>query len=561
MPDVAGRHADSKDPRPAHAVSTGVAGIPPQQDIWRQPPAALAGTADAGLSRVAGARPISTATAVASPASDATGAPPEPVGVTTVKAGVQPQDSLAVKASVQPQGGLAVAAVLAPGPEVELVTPASHSSAITLATAAPTPAGMRPPVASAAQVSVSSLRLATAPEDARLPPTAAVQAAPTPPAPEPTAVGAVRAGPSTSGSASHGGAAAVSPSSADTPALPQTPAALTADPPSASQPMLPPRGTAPASGVHAPDPTGASGPVDLRASADTGLLPSATWQMAERGDKPDAAVSHVTTAVAAQPGMTRAPSEARTHAAGTTGADLQASPIREQAAVNASVAPPADTPAPAAPAGAKPVAPVASGEALVPSPAAQAAAPLIALASTRTSQTTILRLDPGELGHLDIRIERSASGSTAVHMTAEKPETLALLVRDEAQLHRALDQAGVPAQGRSVTFHLTTADAANPPAGLASPAPASHSIATASSGAPTSLAPDGRSDSATSGADARGASQGGSGGGNSGDGTSGSGGQRQPGSGRPSAWPFSNSNQQATAAREHRVVAGIDITA
>ena len=79
---------------------------------------------------------------------------------------------------------------------------------------------------------------------------------------------------------------------------------------------------------------------------------------------------------------------------------------------------------------------------------------LLSLASTGISGTTILRLDPAELGRVDIRIDRSRDGPASISLTAEKPETLALLVRDQAQLHKALDQAGVPAAGRSVSFSL-----------------------------------------------------------------------------------------------------------
>ena len=50
-----------------------------------------------------------------------------------------------------------------------------------------------------------------------------------------------------------------------------------------------------------------------------------------------------------------------------------------------------------------------------------------------------------------------------VTLTAERPQTLDLLARDQTQLHRALDQAGVPAEGRSVTFHLAPAPSADPP--------------------------------------------------------------------------------------------------
>jgi hypothetical protein len=36
----------------------------------------------------------------------------------------------------------------------------------------------------------------------------------------------------------------------------------------------------------------------------------------------------------------------------------------------------------------------------------------------------------------------------------QRPETLTLLLRDQPQLQRALDQAGVPADGRSLTMHV-----------------------------------------------------------------------------------------------------------
>jgi hypothetical protein len=93
------------------------------------------------------------------------------------------------------------------------------------------------------------------------------------------------------------------------------------------------------------------------------------------------------------------------------------------------------------------------------SPAAQAMPALIALAGTRTSQSIKLTLDPGSLGKLDIRIERSVD-AVNVQLTAEKPETAALLARDQSELHKVLDQAGLPADGRSITFHVAAPDIA-----------------------------------------------------------------------------------------------------
>ncbi len=99
----------------------------------------------------------------------------------------------------------------------------------------------------------------------------------------------------------------------------------------------------------------------------------------------------------------------------------------------------------------------------------QVAPALISLAGgpPGTQRLTLL-LDPAELGQVQIRIERTGDAPPAVSITAERPETLALLQRDQHQLHHALDQAGIP-EGRQVSFH-----GAAPPAdgaGQSSPDP------------------------------------------------------------------------------------------
>jgi hypothetical protein len=69
-----------------------------------------------------------------------------------------------------------------------------------------------------------------------------------------------------------------------------------------------------------------------------------------------------------------------------------------------------------------------------------------------------LRLDPPDLGHVQIRIDRPLEAPARVEITVERPETLTLLVRDQPQLQRALDQAGIPPDGRSVTIHIAAAE-------------------------------------------------------------------------------------------------------
>jgi hypothetical protein len=65
-----------------------------------------------------------------------------------------------------------------------------------------------------------------------------------------------------------------------------------------------------------------------------------------------------------------------------------------------------------------------------------------------------LRLEPAELGQVQIRIDRPPDAPAQVDITVQRPDTLTLLLRDQPQLQRALDQAGVPSDGRSLTLHL-----------------------------------------------------------------------------------------------------------
>ncbi len=87
-----------------------------------------------------------------------------------------------------------------------------------------------------------------------------------------------------------------------------------------------------------------------------------------------------------------------------------------------------------------------------------------------------MRLEPPELGQVRIAIERPPDAPPRVDITVERSETLTLLLRDQPQLQRALDQAGVPSEGRSVAFHLATPEPSarpetsvfTPPSGAAS---------------------------------------------------------------------------------------------
>jgi flagellar hook-length control protein FliK len=96
------------------------------------------------------------------------------------------------------------------------------------------------------------------------------------------------------------------------------------------------------------------------------------------------------------------------------------------------------------------------------SPVAQLAPALVQMGHAPDgAQRLTVRLDPPELGQVQVRIDRSSEAAARVEITVEKPETLTLLLRDQPQLQHALDLAGVPAEGRSVTFHIASPEPAS----------------------------------------------------------------------------------------------------
>jgi flagellar hook-length control protein FliK len=93
-----------------------------------------------------------------------------------------------------------------------------------------------------------------------------------------------------------------------------------------------------------------------------------------------------------------------------------------------------------------------------PTAAEQLAPALLTLAKAADgSQQMTVRLHPADLGMVQVRIASAVSGATQIEITAQHPATLQALQRDQPQLHRTLDQAGIPAGGRTVTFHTEQA--------------------------------------------------------------------------------------------------------
>jgi flagellar hook-length control protein FliK len=65
-----------------------------------------------------------------------------------------------------------------------------------------------------------------------------------------------------------------------------------------------------------------------------------------------------------------------------------------------------------------------------------------------------IRLDPADLGRIDVRIDIDRNGQVTSHLTVEKPETLSLLRQDAPQLQRALDDAGLKTGSGGLQFSL-----------------------------------------------------------------------------------------------------------
>jgi len=100
----------------------------------------------------------------------------------------------------------------------------------------------------------------------------------------------------------------------------------------------------------------------------------------------------------------------------------------------------------------------------------------IALQIARNVQKGInrfdIRLDPPELGRIDVRMEVQKDGHVAAHMTVEQASTLDLLQRDARALQQALGDAGLQADSDSLSFSLqdqstggNAQDSAGTPAG------------------------------------------------------------------------------------------------
>ncbi|MBR0650518.1 flagellar hook-length control protein FliK [Roseomonas terrae] len=116
-------------------------------------------------------------------------------------------------------------------------------------------------------------------------------------------------------------------------------------------------------------------------------------------------------------------------------------------------APPAG-PAPSSPSAQDLSTPRSAGAVPQATPGRQIAPVLVAVAIAGGTARLSVTLEPAELGRVEISVERRGE-ATDIRVVAERPETLALIQRDQRELDRTLTQAGIGSEGRSLSFNLS----------------------------------------------------------------------------------------------------------
>lgn len=119
---------------------------------------------------------------------------------------------------------------------------------------------------------------------------------------------------------------------------------------------------------------------------------------------------------------------------------------------SASITPPPQGPAPAPPA----IAP--SAQAARPVPHVPTIAREIVHLAKDGARSFDLRLDPIELGRIDVRLDIAKDNSVTATLTADNPQTLADLARNARDLERALNSAGLQLAQNGLSFDLSRRD-------------------------------------------------------------------------------------------------------
>jgi len=89
-----------------------------------------------------------------------------------------------------------------------------------------------------------------------------------------------------------------------------------------------------------------------------------------------------------------------------------------------------------------------------PTPNMPALAVEIAAKSQSGAKQFDIRLDPPELGRVEVRLSIDATGKASAHLSADQPQTLDLLQKDAPALTRALRDAGLDVSQNGLNFSL-----------------------------------------------------------------------------------------------------------
>lgn len=89
-----------------------------------------------------------------------------------------------------------------------------------------------------------------------------------------------------------------------------------------------------------------------------------------------------------------------------------------------------------------------------PAPNMPALAVEIAAKSQSGAKQFDIRLDPPELGRVEVRLSIDAAGKASAHLSADQPQTLDLLQKDASSLTRALREAGLNVSQDGLNFSL-----------------------------------------------------------------------------------------------------------
>lgn len=78
----------------------------------------------------------------------------------------------------------------------------------------------------------------------------------------------------------------------------------------------------------------------------------------------------------------------------------------------------------------------------------------IGMQALRGTNSFQIRLDPAELGRVDVKLEVNKQGEVSAHLIVERPETLQMLRRDSTTLQYAFEQAGLKSSQDGLSFSL-----------------------------------------------------------------------------------------------------------